>query len=132
VEAREFGAGRILCVVRRPDYANVLEKLGIDVAVSPREVLARQIQGMVETGPILDRSFISGRDAEVWEVEVGQGVPITRAPLKDIDLKHGLIAAFERDEFVRVPGADDQLQAGDTAIVLVQREHAPTALTLFQ
>ena len=36
VEARELGAGRIMSVVRRADYANVLGKLGIDVAVSRR------------------------------------------------------------------------------------------------
>lgn len=131
VEAREMGCPRILSVIRRPDYANVLEKLGIDVAVSPRLVMARQVLGLVEAGPILDRSFISGQ-AEVWEVEVNEGVPITKAPLKDIPLKHSSIAAIERNDFVRVPLADDQLRPGDTAIVLVQTDHAKQTLALFK
>ncbi len=132
VEAKEVGCPRILSVVRRPDYANVLEKLGIDVAVSPREVMARQVLGLVESGPILDRSFISGHDAEVWEVEVNEGVPITKAPLKDIPLKQSSIAAIERDDFVRVPLADDQLRPGDTAVVLVQTAYAKDTIALFQ
>lgn len=132
VEAKELGCPRILSVVRRPDYTNVLEKLGIDVAVSPREIMARQVLGLVEAGPILDRSFISGRDAEVWEVEVNDGVPITKAPLKEIPLKQSSIAAIERDDFVRVPLADDQLRPGDTAIVLVQTDSAKDTMALFE
>ena len=132
VEAKELGCPRILSVVRRPDYTNVLEKLGIDVAVSPREVMARQVLGLVESGPILDRSYISGQDAEVWEVEVNEGAPITKAPLKDIPLRQSSIAAFERDDFVRVPLADDQLRAGDTAVVLVQSAFASDTIRLFE
>lgn len=131
VEARELGARRIMCVIRRPDYANVLEKLGIDVAVSPRQVLARQVVGLVEEGPIIDRSLISGQEAEVWEIEVAVDSPISRAALRNVEFKHGLVAAFERDAHVRVPGPDDQLKAGDTAIVLVDRSRARETLELF-
>ncbi|MCA9115141.1 MAG: Trk system potassium transporter TrkA [Planctomycetaceae bacterium] len=131
VEARELGCSRIMSVVRRPDYANVLERLGIDVAVSPREVIPRQVLGMVETGPRLDRTILSGGEAEVWEMEVLPGAPITRAPLKELQLPHILIAAIEREEFVRVPGADDQLQTGDTAVVLVQVASRAEAMELF-
>ncbi len=132
VEARELGSKRILSVVRRPDYANVLEKLGIDVAVSPREVMARQVLGMVEAGPIMVRSLISGGDAEVWEVEVAERAPITEAPLKEIDLDRSLIAAVEFENYIRVPGADDQLKPGETAVVLVQKDSVAKTLRLFQ
>ncbi len=131
VEARELGARRIMNVVRRPDYANVLEKLGIDVSVSPREVLARQVLGMVDAGPILDRSWIASGQAEVWEVEVNEGAHVTSAPLKDLQLSQCLIAAIDRADYVRVPGADDQLQPGDVAIVLVQSESVDETLRLF-
>lgn len=132
VEARELGAKRIMNIVRRPDYANVLGKLGIDVSVSPREVLAREILGMVESGPIINRSAISGGEAEVWEVEVEKGAPITQAPLREIRFNHALVAAIERDDFVRVPGADDRLAAGDTAIVLVQTAQSRETRALFE
>ena len=132
VEARELGSKRILTVVRKPDYANVLEKLGIDTAVSPREVMARQVVGMADVGPILNRSEIAGGDAEIWEVEVRADAPITRAPLKDITFPNSLIAAIERDEYVHVPGADDQLRVGDTAVVLTQKDSIGETLLLFE
>ena len=132
VEARELGCSRILSVVRRPDYANVLERLGIDVAVSPREVTSRQILGMVQGGVIIAGSGISKGDAEVWEVEIIEGAPVTKAPLKDVSLPGCLIAAMVREDFVSVPGADDQLKAGDTAVVLVHKNSIADTLAIFE
>ncbi len=132
VEARALGAKRIMCVVRRPDYANVLEKLGVDVAVSPREVMTRQVLGMVGGGPVLNRSSIAGGAAEVLEIDILEGAPITAAPLKEIELSQSLIAAIVREEYVRVPGADDQLRTGDTAVVLAQKDSVDANLKLFE
>ena len=132
VEARELGCQRILSVVRRPDYANVLSKVGIDVAVSPREVTARQILGMVQGGVIIAGSGIAGGDAEVWEVEIVEGAPVTQAPLRDVAIPGCLVAALVREDFVKVPGAEDQLQAGDTAVVLVHKSSLNDTLALFE
>ena len=131
VEAKELGSRRILSIVRRPDYANVLEKLGIDLAVSPREVMEHQILGMLQSGPILTRSTVAGGDAEIWEVEVQASAPITRAALREFDLGHALIAAIDREEYVRVPVADDKLIAGDTVVVLVQNDNIKHVAQLF-
>ncbi|QDT36459.1 Trk system potassium transporter TrkA [Stratiformator vulcanicus] len=132
VEARELGAKKIMSVVRRPDYANVLGKLGIDAAVSPRQVMARQVLGMVQSGVVMSRYDVAGGEAEVYEVEVVAGSPITESPLKEQDLSHGIIAAIERENFVKVPGADDTLKAGDIALVLAQSATAEDTLKPFQ
>jgi trk/ktr system potassium uptake protein len=131
VEARELGAQRIMSVVRRPDYANVLSKLGIDVAVSPREVLAREVLGMVDAGPVLARAEIATGEAFVWEVEVEPGAPITASPLKELHLQGCLIAAIIRDQHVTVAAGDDQLRAGDTVVVLLPRDAEAQTLEWF-
>jgi trk/ktr system potassium uptake protein len=128
VEARELGCQRIMSIVRRPDYANVLAKLGIDVSVSPREVMAKQVLGLVETGPIQARSSLFDGDAEIWEVEVLENSPITKAPLKDIPLQQCLVAALERETYVKVPGGEDQVQAGDNVILLVGKDFTDKSL----
>ncbi len=132
VEARELGARQILSVVRRPDYANVLEKLGIDIAVSPRQVMAREVLGMLTGGPIVAQSEVSGKDAAVWEIEVVAGSPITGGSLREIPHTGWLIAAIVRDEVVWVASGDDQLKPGDTAVVLLQREHGSDVLKMFE
>ncbi len=122
VEARELGSQQILSVVRRPDYTNVLEKLGINQAVSPREVMTRQVLGMVRGGPILAEHTFAAGQAIVWEIEVQAGCEMSRGPLKTIKLRNALIAAVDRQNYTWVPGADDTMQPGDTAIVLLHRD----------
>lgn len=132
IEALEIGAPQIMSVIRRPDYAGVVQKLGITKAVSPREVMAQQILGMVQAGPILARSELAGGVAEVWELEVPPKSRVTKAPLKDLVLpQQCLIAAIVREDYVRVPGADDQLREGDTLVILVQRESVADTLKMF-
>jgi len=131
VEAKELGCRKLLTIVRSPDYANVLERLGIDVAVSPREAMARQIVGLVAKGPVRERSPIAGDAAEIWEVEVRKGAAATKLKLRDLHLPKCLVAAIEREGFVKVPNADDQLQAGDTTVLLVHQDAKAEVLKLF-
>ena len=132
VEARELGADRIMCVVRRPDYANVLQKLGIDRAVSPREVLAREVLGMVVTHPILSQSPIAEGDASVVEIEVLPGTSVEGRALKDLSLNGSLVAAIMREGYVTVPGPDDKLTAGATAVVLIRADRMTETLDQFR
>lgn len=131
VEAREMGCPRILTVVRRPDYDNVLTKLGIEQAGSPREVLGQEILAMLQSGPLISRRPVADGAAEVFELEVGEGAAIAQAPLKDLPLSRGLVAAVVRSAAIWVPGGDDELKAGDIAIVLVQADSVDTVLALF-
>lgn len=132
VEAREMGCPRILSVIRRPDYANVLIKLGIEVSVSPREAMLQEIQAMLQSGPQVSRREFGGGDAEVWEMTVLDQAPVTRAPLKEIDLGRSLVAAVVRKATSWIPGGEDQLKAGDSAIVLVPSDSTAETLTLFE
>lgn len=131
VEAKELGCPRLLTIVRSPDYANVLERLGVDVAVSPREAMARQIVGLIASGPVRERCPVAGDSAVIWEIEVRPNVEATQAPLRELPLTGCLVAAIERKEHVKVPGADDQLQAGDSVVLLVHRAVETQVLSLF-
>ncbi len=124
IEARELGAQRIMSIVNRPDYANVVAKLGIDHTVSPRDVVAKQIKGLLNTGAIISRMPLTqSGEVEVQEIEVLDGAAATNHVLAKLDLApHCLVAALIREGFVHVPGADDRLCAGDTVVALVNRE----------
>jgi len=121
VEAKELGAKKIMSIVNRPDYANVVGKLGIDHAVSPRIVTAKEIFGLLNTGAVISRMPLSPTgDIEIQEIEVLEGAPATRANLAQLDLPpQCLIAAIIRESYIRVPGAEDELRPGDTVVALV-------------
>ncbi len=133
VEARELGAATIMCVVSRPDYANVVSKLGIDHAVSPRIVVARQILGFLNTGVVISRTPLAGEGGiEILEIEVVEGAPATEHVLAKLDLPpQCLIGAVIRENYVVVPGADERFVPGDTVVAMVGQSAFEQTLKTF-
>jgi trk system potassium uptake protein TrkA len=132
VEAHEIGAKSIMAIVQRPDYANVVGKLGIDLVVSPREVIAKQVLAFLNTGAVISRSLLPGGSINVLEIEVLSGAAATREVLAELGLPDQcLIAAVMTADYVRVPGAADRLQAGDTVLALVESAAADDLINLF-
>lgn len=132
VEAREIGAKKIMAIVGRPDYAGIVGKLGIDVAVSERDVMAKQILGFLNTGAVISRTSLPGGRIGVFELEVHEGAPVTEHVLANVALPPKcLIAAVIQKDFVRVPGADDRLMPGDMAVALIDDSSVEDALSLF-
>lgn len=132
VEAREIGAKKILALVGRPDYATIVGKLGIDRAVSQRDVMARQVMGFLNMGCVISRSTLPGGRIAVCEIEVEEHVSATEHVLANLQLpEECLIATVIRDGFSKVPGADDRLQAGDIVIALVADSASDALLRLF-
>lgn len=133
VEAREIGAGKILAVIGRPDYANVVGKLGIDLAVSEREVMAKQILAYLNDGVVVSRTQLPGGTTNVLEIEVTEGCQATQHSLADLKLpERCLVVAVIQHNYVRVPIASDRLQPGDLAVLLIDQDILPAALPLFE
>jgi len=132
VEALDIGAKSVMAIVQRPDYANVVGKLGIDVAVSPRDVIARQVLAFLNTGTVISRSTLPGGNIDVLEIEVVEGVRATQSVLAKLELPPGcLIAAVIHTDFVHVPGADDRLAPGDTVVALIDSGAVEATLEFF-
>ncbi len=129
VEARDLGAETIMAVVGRPDYAQVVGKLGIDVAVSEREVMARQILSFLQEGNVVRRQPLPGGGIELIELDLNASAPSLGQPLRELDMPaHCLLVALIRQEFIRVPTASDQLQPQDRVILLVEEHDADEAI----
>ncbi len=132
VEAREIGAKRIMSIVNRPDYAHVVGKLGIDLAVSPREVMARQVMGFLNSGPVISRTCLPGGAIEIIEIDVLEGALATEHVLANLALPNAcLIAAVTREDYVKVPGAGDRLEPGDTVVALVDDSAVEDTIRMF-
>ncbi len=133
VEARDLGTKSAMAIVSRPDYAHVIGKLGIDRVVSPREVVAKAILGYLNDGPIISRTSLGDGGICVLEVEIVGGARVTEHVLAKLELPPGcLIAAVMREEYAYVPGADDRLKAGDTAVVLVDESQIDSVMAHFR
>jgi trk system potassium uptake protein TrkA len=132
VEAREIGSKKIMAIVGRPDYASVVGKLGIDVAVSERDVMARQVMGFLNTGAVISRMELPSGPISVFEIEVNEGCAATEHVLANLHLPpQCLIAAVWREQYVHVPGADDRLRPGDAVVALIGDAVVNETLQLF-
>ena len=132
VKGNDLGAKQIMAVIGRPDYASVTDRLGIDVAVSARDVMAKQILSYLNEGVVISRAKLPGGLINVIEVDVVAGSPATEATLAELDLpERCLVVAVIKLDDVRVPGAGDRINANDTAILIVEDDVVDAALALF-
>ena len=133
VEAKKLGADVALAVINRPEYAEVVADLGIDVPISPREVMERQIEGLLHTGPLVfDNPRLLAGNISVVEMEVERNSPVTKSPLMECGLpKQSLLAAVVRDNCVQVPGADFRLKERDSVLALVHESEIPALVAAF-
>jgi trk system potassium uptake protein TrkA len=133
VEAHDIGAKNVMALVQRPDYAHIVGKLGINHAVSPRTVVAKQVLGFLNSGPVISRTSLGDGSISVLEIEVLPGAPATEHVLARLELPaQCLIAAVMQEEFARVPGADDRLNVGDTVVALVEDAVVDDTLKVFK
>ena len=133
VEARDIGAKKVITLVGRPDYAQVVGKLGIDQVVSPREVVAKQVLGYLSQGPVVSRTPLGEESGLcILEIDLPEGSRATEHVLANLPLPDQcLIAAVIRQDFTQVPGGDDRLQEGDTAIVLASCDVVEDVVGIF-
>lgn len=119
IEAKSLGAKQVMAIVGRPDYAEIVGKLGIDMAVSERDAMARQILGLMTEGSVLSQLQLPSSDIFVLELDVAENSVVTQSTLLDVQFPEGvLVAAVLQDDYVRVPTASDCLVTGNTALVL--------------
>jgi trk system potassium uptake protein TrkA len=133
VEAKDLGAKKILTVVGKQDYLYLVPKLGIDVAVSKKIVMARQILSYLTEGAEICRTRLPGGLINLIEIEVLRDTPVTRKVLAETDLPDRcLIVAIMQNDKVRIPGGGTRLQAGDTAVILVEEDVTEKSLSFFR
>ena len=111
VKAKDLGAKQVMSVIGRPDYASVTARLGINLAVSSRDVMAKQIISYLHEGVVISRTKLPGGLINVIEVDVLAGSRATEANLAELELPDRcLIVAIIHLDYVRVPGAADRLK----------------------
>ncbi len=132
VGAKDVGAKKVLAVIGRPDYGRIIERIGIDVAVSERAAMSKQISAFLNEGNLLSRAKLPGGLISVLEVEVAEGSAATAGSLAEIGLPDRcLVAAIIRQDAVHVPGAGDQIVFGDVAILIVEDDVIDVAVSFF-
>jgi trk system potassium uptake protein TrkA len=131
--AKRLGTPRVCSVVYRHAYIEIYRQLGLDMAVSPRQVAADHILRYARPAQIENLVHLGDGHAEVIEVVAALGSPITSGPLSDIKLPAGVsIGAVSSAHGVCIACGNTVVEAGDTVVVLALEGRHNVAEKLFK
>ncbi len=117
--AKHHGAKRAIAQVRRSDYVELMEKVGIDAGISPRLLTAEAILRFIKRGRgVLSVTLLSEERAEMLEVVVPDKSGLVDKKIKDINFPKGaIIGSIYRKDNVIIASGEDVLKPGDIITV---------------
>ena len=129
--AKQYGVGKAIAKISRPSYVNLINKLGIDVALNPINITASDILKYIRGGKVVSVALLLGGQAEVIEIIVDPSVPIVGMKIQDLGLPKGIIiGAVVHQGTVIIPGGNTVINAEDRLVIFCLMEDVP-ALDVF-
>ncbi len=123
--AKHHGTRRCITKITRHDFVPMLGKLGIDVALSPRQVAADMILRYVRRGSIVSVATILDSDAEVMEVTVPEHKKFDNVMIRDCSFPRGsVVGAIVRRDSVFIPTGESVIRPGDNLVIFFTRDAA--------
>jgi trk system potassium uptake protein TrkA len=122
---KHTGADRVISLVDRPDYAQLFEQIGIDVAVSPRDVTAEEIIRFTREKVALNIAVVENGEAEVLELELDADSDFVGQTVREVDESidtHAVFGAVGRDGDLVIPRGNTVLQPGDNVVLFVESD----------
>ncbi|MBR1730374.1 MAG: Trk system potassium transporter TrkA [Selenomonadaceae bacterium] len=130
---KHMGAKKTVVRVYRTEYADMIEKVGVDVVISARLLSASEVLAFVRRGGIVSVSILEGAKAEAVEVIVQKGAKVAGKKLMDVDLpKECLVCAFVRDNKAAIPNGNTILMPGDRTILFILINHVQKVMEWFK
>jgi trk system potassium uptake protein len=135
--AKRLGAKRVMALINRPTYGELMENRGIDVVISPQTITIGSLLAHVRRGDVVRVHSLRAGSAEAIEAVVhasnSKSVLIGKR-VEEVRLPDGAaILATVRGEQVLMGHHDTVIEAEDHVIVFVSdRRHVEAVERLFQ
>ena len=126
IYARSCGVPKTVVKVDHEHFAGMVENMGPDSIVTPKEVVVQQISRYVRalsnsagSNTIETLYKLADGRAEAIEFSVGDSFRFAGIPLRDLKLRDDvLVAAIIRDNKSIIPDGSSDIRPGDNAIVV--------------
>jgi len=130
IQAKDLGVKTVLVTIHRPDYADLVEKMGIDRAVSPRVVMAREVLSLLTKDKVSKLATLDDGKAEILQLTV-EGEDFVGQSLRKLTMPEGtLVLTLQRGLDVIVPNADTEFQLDDTVLVICRSKQRKKIIRL--
>jgi trk system potassium uptake protein TrkA len=135
--AKRMGARRVVALINRRSYVDLLQAGQIDIAISPAQATIGTLLAHVRRGDVTQVHALRRGAAEALEAVVhgdSKSGPLVGKKIEDIELPKGTtIAAIVRGEEVIMAHHDTVVQAEDHVIIFVtNKKLVPKVEKLFQ
>ena len=116
--AKQRGVEDVISKVSHQSYKDLIEKMGIDMALNPLDIVASTILRYVQGSKKVIASLLIQGQAEIMEIIASNDMKLANVPLKDVALPDGvLIAAIHRGQQVIIPNGDTRILADDKVTI---------------
>ena len=135
--AKRLGARKVLAIVNRPSYGELMENRSIDIAVSPQTVTIGSLLAHVRKGDVVRVHSLRSGSAEALETVVHGPEDRSRVVgrrIEQLDMPNGAaIVALVRGDRVLIAHHDTLIESEDHVIVfLSDRRQVDAVQRLFQ
>ncbi len=132
--AKTQQVGQVIAKVNRDEMARMAEQMGLEIVISPKDVVVNVVLRYVRAlqssmGSSIENLYqLMDGKAEALEFIVKEHASYTEIPLKDLRLKKNiLIAGILRDRKAIIPAGNDVILPGDH-VVVIAGQHRLNAL----
>ncbi|MGE5454892.1 MAG: Trk system potassium transporter TrkA [Methylocystaceae bacterium] len=127
---KNLGVKGTVAQVKRSDVVPVLEQVGIDVVLNPRQLCASAILSYLRRSKVV---LMGQSRTEIIELEVDPGSKVDGNRLRQCNLPKGvLIGALTRGRKVIIPQGDTMMAKGDKVLIFCLSEQITRVSKLFQ
>ena len=135
--AKRLGAGKVLAIINRSSYVDLVESSVIDIAVSPEQITIGDVLTHIRRGNIVRVHSLRRGAAEAIEaIALGDkhSSRVVGRAVEDLTLPEGAtIGAVVRGEEVIIAHHDTVIQEHDHVVLFVpDKRHIPAVESLFQ
>ncbi len=121
--AKRLGSGRAITLVNSGAYTPLISSLGVDVAVSPRNITVSTILQHVRRGRIHSVNTLRDGFGELIEAEAMDTSGLIGKPLKEAELPDDVIlgSVVRKDEVI-LPRGSTVVEVGDRIVLFARSE----------
>ncbi|MCQ4635321.1 Trk system potassium transporter TrkA [Anaerovorax odorimutans] len=116
--AKRHGIEDVIAKISRESYSDLIESMGIDMALNPLDITASTILRFVQGSKRVISSVLIQGQAEIMEIVASDHMRMVDTPLRELNLPKGVIvAAIHRGLSVIIPDGDTVIEEDDRVII---------------
>ena len=117
--AKQKGVEDVISKVSHSNYKDLIEKMGIDMALNPQDIVTSNILRYIQGSKKIISSLLVQGQAEIMEIIATEDMTFSNISLKDLSLPDGvLIAAIHRGQQVIIPNGNTRILKDDKVTIL--------------